>query len=339
MSELYRKSGVDISKGDAFITGIKKILSRYPVNSDRLFSGVGGFASLYQVGDRYLAAGSDGVGTKIKLAEALDDFSTIGIDLVAMCLNDIACTGAKPLFFMDYLACEKLNEKRDLQIIEGIAKACFETKALLIGGETAEMPGVYPPGGVDLAGFAVGEVALDQVITGEKINEGDSVVAVASTGLHSNGFSLFRHLFKEADDNWMRLALTPTRLYGPMVERLIEKFPIHGLAHITGGGLSNLTRILPPGRDLTFSLDNPLSPLEASPLYEEVIRRAKDNWEELYQVFNMGMGFIVITPTPDKVIELVQKDFSFTSQKVGEMRKDKSHKIKIFNSNQWMDFS
>lgn len=331
MSELYKQAGVDIERGDLFIEGIKKILKRYPVDQNRTRSGVGGFASLFEVGDRYLAAGSDGVGTKIKVAQAMDDFSTIGQDLVAMCLNDISCTGAKPLFFMDYLACNQLNSKRDLEIVEGIARACQASKCVLIGGETAEMPGCYPDDGVDLAGFGVGEVYEQDIISGENISQGDSIIAIESNGIHSNGLSFFRKWFNLThDQKWFKQALKPTHLYSSLVNYLMDqKVGLSGVAHITGGGINNLTRLLKSDSSLYFDIQQVVDPSECDSLFLELQSRSGASDEEMYQVLNMGMGLIVIVKNAELVMDRIShfKDFDgqqFRCLKIGEVKEDKS---------------
>ena len=214
MSNLtYKDAGVDIEAGDLFVERIKEKVKR--TCGERVVSGVGGFACLYDVdGERYLAAGTDGVGTKLLVAQKLGIHNSIGIDLVAMCINDILCTGARGLFFMDYLATGKLDVSVSEQIVEGIVDGCLQAKVALIGGETAEMPGMYGVGKYDLAGFAVGEVYKKDVIDGSRVQNGDAIVGIASSGIHSNGLSLARLLGREENDEeyWKEL-LVPTRIY------------------------------------------------------------------------------------------------------------------------------
>ena len=229
----YREAGVDIAAGEALVEKIKdKVKATY---GPRVKAGVGGFASLYQCGDRFLAAGTDGVGSKVLLAQSLNEHSTIGIDLVAMCVNDILCVGARPLFFMDYLAVGKLEVSTAETIVEGITRGCHLSDAALIGGETAEMPGLYKPGEYDLAGFAVGEVAPEDVLDGNRIGEGDTLIALSSSGFHSNGYTLIQKLMGE-DEALKRELLTPTTIYWKALCKLLPTPHLHALAHITGGG-------------------------------------------------------------------------------------------------------
>ena len=240
----YKEAGVDVEKGDAFVEKIKSFIK--DTYTDEVVSGVGGFAALYSIDeDRYLAAGTDGVGTKVKLAQELNLHHTIGQDLVAMCMNDVICTGARPMFFLDYLACGKLDLEVHAKIVEGIAKACKEIKCALIGGETAEMPGVYAEGVYDLAGFAVGDVMKANWLGPDKVKAGDTLVGIASSGFHSNGYSLVRKLVKENETELKKELLTPTKLYVNQVMQLlkIQRDNIHGLAHITGGGFHNIPRM------------------------------------------------------------------------------------------------
>lgn len=292
----YKDSGVDIEKGDRFIKKIQT-LARSTYNS-RVIEGVGGFCSLYDMGDRYLASGTDGVGTKLKLAQQLDDHNTIGIDLVAMCVNDILCCGAKPLFFLDYFSCGKLETETAKSVVEGIVDGCRQSECALIGGETAEMPGVYADEEYDLAGFSVGEVFKDQVVNGKRVRPGDYIIALPSSGFHSNGFSLIRKLVDKREKELQQLCLLPTKIYANQVSALVKEFgtDIHGLAHITGGGLDNIKRINPefsyPPLDFSF--------VDRTPHFmKEVFKRSGLSEKELMKTFNMGIGFIVVTKNPN----------------------------------------
>jgi phosphoribosylformylglycinamidine cyclo-ligase len=303
MALTYKDAGVDIDAGDAFVEKIKARVAQ--TCGPRVVSGVGGFACLYDVdGDRMLAAGTDGVGTKLLVAQKLGIHHTIGIDLVAMCINDILCTGAKGLFFMDYLATGKLNVEVSDQIVAGIVEGCMQSKVALIGGETAEMPGMYAPGKYDLAGFAVGEVFRNQVLDGTQIQDGDSIVGIASSGIHSNGLSLARALGKEeGDDSYWRTLLEPTRIYTPQVESLRDAgVGIHGIAHITGGGLLNIAR-LNVSKD--YHITNFPNSSEVSSIFTELSERSQLSPAELYKTFNMGVGLCVITSEPDRTREII----------------------------------
>src|SRR5262249_41133705 len=251
----YRDAGVDIDAGDALVERIKPFAKR--TLRPEVLAGIGGFGGLIEIGKRYrepvLVAGTDGVGTKLKLAFALGRHDTVGIDLVAMSVNDILVQGAEPLFFLDYYACGRLDVDVAARVIQGIAAGCEMAGCALIGGETAEMPGMYVPGEYDLAGFAVGVVEKDRIIDGRSIRAGDAVIGLASGGLHSNGFSLARRIVASGADlasdfHGEPLAaalMAPTRIYVKSILALLEALPVKGLAHITGGGLlENVPRVL-----------------------------------------------------------------------------------------------
>ncbi|MGZ3721038.1 MAG: phosphoribosylformylglycinamidine cyclo-ligase, partial [Bdellovibrionota bacterium] len=238
---------------------------------------------------RYLAAGTDGVGTKLKIAHQLSVHDTVGIDLVAMCVNDVVCTGARPLFFLDYIGCGKLDLAASEGIVKGIVDGCRQAGTALVGGETAEMPGMYDDGEYDLAGFAVGEVSKKDLLDGSKLKAGDELVGLASSGLHSNGFSLVRKLLQPHETELLRLALTPTRIYVKTALAALgaKKFGIRGFAHITGSGFYNIPRINPKFRYVITSL--PQAP-RIFPILQE---RAKLDAKEMYSTFNMGVGFVM----------------------------------------------
>lgn len=293
MSLNYKEAGVDIDKGDEFVERIKsKVQKTY---NNKVVGGVGGFACLYDIGnDKYLAAGTDGVGTKLKIAQQLKIHNTIGIDLVAMCANDVICTGAKPQFFMDYLATGKLDICVSEEIVDGIVEGCHHSEMALIGGETAEMPGMYQEGEYDLAGFCVGEVNKSNLIDGSNIKENDYIIGLPSSGIHSNGFSLVRKLINHHETDLLKDALTPTKLYVKTITELIDRFSgdIHGLAHITGGGIHNISRL---NKKFNYHIDN-LPPFSEIPsIFETLASRSKLSKEELYKTFNMGIGFTIIT--------------------------------------------
>ena len=291
----YKDAGVDVDKGDAFVARIRaRVQSTY---NNRVVSGVGGFAALYKMAEgKLLAAGTDGVGTKVKIAQLLDKHDTIGIDLVAMCVNDILCTGAKPMFFLDYIATGKLELRVAEEIVKGVVEGCKQSEAALIGGETAEMPGLYQTGEYDLAGFAVGEVEEKDVLTGDRVMEGDTLIALASSGLHSNGFSLVRKLIKETEKKLLAECLTPTCIYWNAVKDILPF--INGMAHITGGGFNNIPRI-------NGSFDYIIETLprfdEIPSVLEEVAGRSGLSGAGLYTTFNMGVGLVLVTNDADKV--------------------------------------
>lgn len=284
----YADAGVDRDRGDLFVERIQKMVrSTY---TKAVKSGVGGFASLYDIGSgRYLAAGTDGVGTKLMVAHGLGIHDTVGIDLVAMCVNDVICTGARPMFFLDYIGCGKLDLAVSEAIVKGIADGCQQAGTALVGGETAEMPGMYDDGEYDLAGFAVGEVKKSQVLDGKKIKVGDELVAVASSGLHSNGFSLVRKLIKPEEKDLLKLALTPTRIYvKPMLAALAQKkLGVRGFAHITGSGFYNIPRMNPKFSYVIEELP------DESPLFKTLRERSGLDGKEMHSTFNMGVGFVI----------------------------------------------
>lgn len=289
----YRDAGVDVDRGDAFVERIKaKVASTY---TDRVMAGVGGFAALYRMdGGKILAAGTDGVGTKVKIAQQLGMHDTIGIDLVAMCVNDVLCAGAAPLFFLDYLATGKLDVETGEKIVGGIADGCKQAGCALIGGETAEMPGMYQNGEYDLAGFCVGEVMEKDLIDGKKIAEGDTLIALPSSGFHSNGYSLVRKLVEPSETGLLKECLTPTRIYWNAVKD--ARAEINGMAHITGGGFANIPRM---NGAFDYVIDALPDPAQLPPAIAEIARRSGLPRHELYQTFNMGIGLVLATRQPE----------------------------------------
>lgn len=301
----YRDAGVDIDAGDQLVENIKPLAKK--TTRPEVLASIGGFGALFELSKNYknpvLVSGTDGVGTKLKLAFQFNKHDTVGIDLVAMSVNDILVQGAEPLFFLDYFACGKLDVKTGTDVVSGIAKGCELSGCALIGGETAEMPGMYPDGEYDLAGFAVGAVEKDQIITGETIQAGDVILGLASSGAHSNGYSLIRKIIDTVPcdldaefDNGKTLRealIAPTRLYVRSVLSLIrhESLTVKGLAHITGGGLlENIPRVLPDHCQAVLH--------EASWELPKLFRwlQAQGNVEqnEMYRVFNCGIGMVVI---------------------------------------------
>ena len=306
----YRAAGVDIDAGNALVERIKPLVKR--TSRPEVMGGLGGFGGLFNLGGKYkepvLVSGTDGVGTKLKLAQQLGRHDTIGIDLVGMCVNDVLVQGAEPLFFIDYFATGKLDVDTAARVVGGIAAGCELAGCALIGGETAEMPDMYPPGEYDLAGFTVGAVEKSQMLTGAVIVAGDVVLGVASSGPHSNGYSLIRKILERAghpfelDLGGVKLAdalMAPTTIYvKPMLELLgAQSAAIHGMAHITGGGLKeNIIRVVPDG--LGIALD--ASAIVLPPVFDWLMREGKVAREEMWRTFNCGVGFTVILP-PDAV--------------------------------------
>lgn len=308
----YKKVGVDIDAGNQAVELIKNdVQSTF---GPEVMTGLGGFGGLFKPDlssykNPVLVSGTDGVGTKLKLAFELDLHNTIGIDLVAMSVNDILAQGAKPLFFLDYLATGKLEPAKTAEIVKGIAAGCKQAGAALIGGETAEMAGFYRSGEYDLAGFAVGIVDQDQIITGEEINAGDLVIGLKSDGLHSNGFTLARAaLFdkagyeytaevEELENNLGKELLKPTKIYVKTVLALLEKYKIKGIAHITGGGLiENLPRILPEGLKAEINKKS----WQPQKIFELIQEAGEIAEREMYRTFNMGIGMTLVIDKNDK---------------------------------------
>ena len=301
MTISYKDSGVDKEEGYRTVEKIKdKVKSTYSAN---VMNEIGSFGALYKLGDYkkpVLVSGTDGVGTKLKIAFETGKYDTVGIDCVAMCVNDILCHGAKPLFFLDYLACGKLDSDVSSEIIKGVADGCLQAGASLIGGETAEMPGFYTVGEYDIAGFAVGAVEEEEIVNGSNIEEGNAIIAISSSGPHSNGFSLIRKLFADLNEVyenkkiWEHL-LTPTKIYVKSIQKLMESVKINGMAHITGGGLiENVPRTIPDG--LCANIDR--KKVEIHPIFKhEYFKKVTE--DELWGTFNMGVGFIVIVKKED----------------------------------------
>jgi len=297
MSEAYKKAGVDLNAGYEAVKRIKEHVAR--TTRPEVLGDVGGFGGLFALPPaRYsqpvLVAGTDGVGTKLKLAFTLGKHDTVGIDLVAMCVNDVVAQGAEPLFFLDYCATGRLQPRIVAEVVKGIADGCIEAGCALIGGETAEMPGFYHNDEYDLAGFCVGIVEKDRIITGGGIAVGDAVIGLPSSGVHSNGFSLVRRI---VDENGLDLQeigmelLTPTRIYVRPVLSLLGQFPVSGIAHITGGGfIENIPRILPPGCSCAIELGSWPVP----PIFAKLQQYGKLPLEEMFNVFNMGIGMVIV---------------------------------------------
>jgi phosphoribosylformylglycinamidine cyclo-ligase len=303
----YKDAGVDIDKGDQFVDNIKDLVkSTY---GPSVKAGIGGFSALYERGDSYLVSGTDGVGTKIKLAQALKKHDTVGIDLVAMCVNDIICTGAKPMFFLDYMASSFLDVEAATDIVKGIVDGCKQSNMALIGGETAEMPGIYSDGEYDLAGFVVGDVKKVDLVDGSSLKKGDVILGIESSGFHSNGYSLVRKLVGEDETELLHKLLTPTKIYVNMISNLMDQIKIKGMANITGGGLHNIARM---NKSFDYNIEYLPGPSEISEVISEVTSRSNLSKEELYKTFNMGIGFtIVVAPeNVEHATGLIKKDGS-----------------------------
>ena len=325
----YRDAGVDIDAGDALVEAIKPFAKR--TLREGVLAGIGGFGALFEVSKKFrepvLVSGTDGVGTKLKLAFHLNRHDTVGIDLVAMSVNDILVQGAEPLFFLDYFACGRLDVATATDVIKGIAAGCEMAGCALIGGETAEMPSMYPDGEYDLAGFAVGAVEKSKIIDGKKISPGDVVLGLASSGAHSNGYSLVRKIIEvakpdlNADFHGRPLAdalLAPTRIYVKPLLALMEKIDVRGMVHITGGGLvENIPRVLQPNLTAVLHRDAWTLP----PLFQWLQQHGGVADAEMHRVFNCGIGMAVIVAA--EVADQAQAELARlgeTVYRIGEIR-------------------
>ena len=299
MSSLtYKDSGVDITKGNQLIEKIKPIAKT--TLRPGVLAGLGGFGAMFEIPiDRYknpvLISGTDGVGTKLMVAEMLNKHNTIGIDLVAMCVNDLIVQGAEPLFFLDYYATGSLNEDVATSVISGIGEGCIQSGCALIGGETAEMPGMYKGEEYDLAGFCVGIVEKNKIIDGSKVSAGDQLIALGSSGPHSNGYSLIRKVLEKSKPSSSQLnsLIEPTKIYVKSILSLIQNLPVHAISHITGGGLlENIPRVLP--KHLAANLDQ--NSWELPQIFKWLQAEGNIDTMEMYRVLNCGVGMVVIVP-------------------------------------------
>ncbi len=304
----YKTSGVDIQKGDAFVEWIKQTQPKNQPHQSQIIDGLGGFAGVFKANfksmeDPCLVASTDGVGTKLLLGEKYNRIEDLGQDLVAMCVNDLVCLGADPLFFLDYYACGKLDLDKAKAFVTGVRNACLKSNLFLLGGETAEMPGLYSEHQFDGAGFAVGVVDQKSIWGKHNVEAGHRLVAVESSGFHSNGYSLLRNVFKDDLDEWIDFLLKPTHLYVELTQKLrTEKLNIKACANITGGGMSNIPRCL--DKDLQAVL----MPWNLPEAFQEVLNRTQAKLEDFYETLNCGVGFVVITDQQDQVatIECIQ---------------------------------
>lgn len=318
----YKDAGVDVANGQKEVELIKKLVEK--TQSENVLSKLGGFSGLFSlenlnIKNPVLVSGTDGVGTKVILAQMMDKHDTIGIDCVAMCVNDILCQGAKPLFFLDYIACGKLVPEKMEKIVKGVADGCLQANSSLIGGETAEMPGLYKENDYDLAGFCVGIVDKEKIITGEKIKKGDHIFGLKSSGIHSNGYSLVRKIvlekeklsldekIEELDTSLGEELLKPTKIYVKEILDLLEKIEINGLSHITGGGFyENIPRMIPDG--LCAKIDVRNIPLPK--IFSLLEKWGELDKKDMYETFNMGVGLVFAVDKKDieKVREIIDED-------------------------------
>ncbi len=330
----YLDAGVDIDAGDRLVENIKPFAKR--TLRPEVLNGIGGFGALFEISRHYqnpvLVSGTDGVGTKLKLAFQLNRHDTIGIDLVAMSVNDILVQGAEPLFFLDYFACGKLNVATATSVIRGIATGCELAGCALIGGETAEMPGMYPLDEYDLAGFAVGIVEKERIINGASIQDGDIVLGLASSGAHSNGYSLIRKIIENNhidlsmdfhDKTLANTIMAPTRIYVKSLLTLIKQLPVKGLAHITGGGLvENVPRILPDQAMAILHKDAWQMP----PLFHWLQQQGNVADSEMTRVFNCGIGMVaIIAPEHAENAQQILRASGETVWKIGQIKQRLPH--------------
>lgn len=318
MSDAYKKAGVDVEKGYEAVERMKKHIKK--TTRPEVLGGIGAFAGLfdlskYNMKEPVLVSGTDGVGTKLMLAFQMDKHDTIGIDAVAMCVNDIVAQGAEPLFFLDYIACGKNDPEMIEAIVKGVSDGCVHSGASLIGGETAEMPGMYKENEYDLAGFAVGIMEKSEMITGESIEAGDVLIGLPSSGIHSNGFSLVRQIvdgfdlaetYEGFDKPLGEVLLEPTRIYAKQVQAVKEEATIKGIAHMTGGGFyENLPRVLPEGLGVTVHKGT----WEIPEIFSFLQKHGDLTEKDLYGVFNMGVGLTLVTSKSDAdtVIHVLEK--------------------------------
>jgi phosphoribosylformylglycinamidine cyclo-ligase len=304
----YAEAGVNVEQAEGFVERLK-LMSKRPGHS-KLWKAAGGYAAVYPITESIgVACTTDGVGTKLLVAHELKKYDSIGIDLVAMCANDLICVGARPTSFLDYFAIGKLDDQMCDQILKGIVEGCDQADMILAGGETAEMPGLYQPGHYDLAGFAIGTVSKEHLITGEKIKPGQNVIGVASSGIHSNGFSLARKVIERSSKHYEEL-LKPTLIYVKPVNEVLEQLrTVTGLVHVTGGGWRNLFRL---NDKVGFNIESPL-PVPA--VLQEVGKHVAQ--EEMYKTFNMGMGLVLIVDGDTGPIVEIFKKHGFSAAQVG----------------------
>ena len=321
-SEAYKEAGVDITAGYKAVELMKSHIAR--TMTAGVVSDIGGFGGLFELPEGYkkpvLVAGTDGVGTKLRLAFMLDKHDTIGIDCVAMCVNDVICCGAKPLFFLDYIACGKNFPEKIAKIVEGVSEGCVQSGAALIGGETAEMPGFYPEDEYDLAGFSVGVVEKSEIIDNKSMGEGDVIVALASSGVHSNGFSLVRKVFgldgiskEELTKPHERLGgkslgealLVPTKIYVKPVLKLMEEVKVKAISHITGGGFyENIPRSIPEGLGAEINMAD----VKVLPIFDFIKEKGNISTRDMYNTFNMGVGMSIVVSKEDasKAVDILK---------------------------------
>ncbi len=336
----YKDAGVDTKEGERAVSLMKDHVKR--TFNENVLTGLGSFGSLFQIDvasmtQPVLVSGTDGVGTKLKIAFLMDKHDTVGIDCVAMCVNDVLCQGAKPLFFLDYIATGKVKAEKISDIVKGIAEGCRQSGSALVGGETAEMPDFYSEGEYDMAGFSVGMVDKDKIITGEKIREGNVIIGIASSGIHSNGYSLVRKVFFEkmgmkVDDYVEELGmtlgealLTPTKIYASACSAVLPKYDVKGIIHITGGGFfENIPRILPEGTAAKIQIGT----WEVPPIFPYIKKCGNIDKIEMFSTYNMGVGMMMIVEAKDaNSIVKALREAGETADIIGQIVKTDGDKV------------
>lgn len=321
----YKQAGVDIEKADSFMKKIKPLIDT--ARTPQVLGEIGGFGGFFNIDNiniknPVLVASTDGVGTKLLVAGMQGKFDTVGIDVVAMGVNDIITTGARPLFFLDYFSCGKLLPQKAESVIKGIVDGCKQAECVLLGGETAEMPDMYKPEDFDLVGFCIGVVDGEEIIDGKMITSGDAIIGIQSSGIHSNGFSLIRKIFTpdELKGELGQKFLIPTFIYVKPILKLIEKIEVKSIAHITGGGLiGNIPRVLPKGFEAIIRRSSWGPPN----IFNEIKKRAKVSYKEMFKTFNMGIGMAVIVSPEDatKVQSILKNYYDLESYVIGSVRR------------------
>ena len=336
----YKDAGVDTKEGERAVSLMKEHVKG--TFNKNVLTGLGSFGSLFALDvkdmkEPVLVSGTDGVGTKLKLAFLMDKHDSVGIDCVAMCVNDVLCQGAKPLFFLDYIATGKVTAEKIADIVKGIADGCKQSGSALVGGETAEMPGFYGEGEYDMAGFSVGIVDKDKIITGAKVKPGNKIIGIASSGIHSNGYSLVRKVFfdkadmkvddyvEELGETLGEALLRPTRIYADACNAVLPNFVVNGIVHITGGGFyENIPRILPEGTAVVINVDS----WEKPPIFDFISKTGNIEKKEMFSTFNMGIGMMMVVEAEEAQAALeALKNAGEKAWIIGDIAEDKGEKV------------
>lgn len=323
----YKAAGVDVEAGDQLVEWLKDSAPQNSPHKDKLISGIGGFAAVFrlkfpEMKRPCLVSSTDGIGTKVKLATHFQKYDTVGQDLVAMCVNDLVCCGAEPLFFLDYYASGKLQLDAAKEFLQGVRSACHESGCALIGGETAEMPGVYRDGDFDAAGFSVGIVDEEKILGPQRVQLGDRVIGISSSGFHSNGYSLIRKVFADDLENWRDLLLTPTHLYARFVLKLAREGRLRAVANITGGGMENIPRVMPKGTCL------PLIDWSWPEHFKIVQDRTGMSREEMLKTLNCGIGLVLIAHSDEmNAIEACAIEHGFKTFELGKIERNSNTEL------------